>query len=292
MNQSRGSEVVVVGDVMVDVVVRPGGPLRPGTDRAADIAIGGGGSAANIACWLAACGVGVTLVARVGAGDHAAQVTELSDYGVTPRLTPDQQRPTGRVVALIHADGERSFFTDRGANAALRAADLPFALLDGARLLHVSGHALIGSDAARPLMREADARGVAVSVDAGSAGWLGADTTDFLARIATSRFCFANAHEAALLWPDGVPVIPDGVVVVTRGRAGASAHWRGDHADIAAPPVAVVDTVGAGDGFVAGFLSAHLRFGGLEACLASAVAVAARAVAGSGGRPVVAHRSS
>ena len=285
------TEVVVVGDVMTDVVVRPLGAARRGTDQAADIAIGGGGSAANLACWLAACGVGVTLAARVGAADHAAQIADLLAHQVTPRLAPDERRPTGRVVALVHADGERSFFTDRGANAALCAADLPFGLLDGARLLHVSGHALIGSDAARPLMREASARGVAVSVDAGSAGWLGGGVAEFLAGIAASQLCFANAREAALLWPDGVPALPGGVVVVTRGSAGATAHWRGGHADVAAPAVAVVDTVGAGDGFAAGFLAAHLRSGDPEACLADGVATAARALETSGGRPVAAYRS-
>lgn len=282
------TEIVVVGDVMVDVLVRAHGALAPGTDRAADISIRPGGSAANVACWLAAAGVGVTLAGRVGAGDHAAQVADLLTYRVVAQLGRDGGLPTGRVVALIDADGERSFYTDRGANAALGAADLPRSLLDEIRLLHVSGHVLTRPDpatAARALMRDACDRGVAVSVDAGSAGWLEADPRDFLGQLADCRTLFANAAEADLLWPGREPTLAGGVVVVTRGRLGATAYWQAGRVDRPASAVRVADTVGAGDGFVAGFLAARLRDSALPACLDAGIAAAGHAVAVLGGRP-------
>ncbi len=50
------SRIVVLGDLMVDVLVRLSGPLAPGSDAAASIRFHGGGSAANTAAWLAAAG--------------------------------------------------------------------------------------------------------------------------------------------------------------------------------------------------------------------------------------------
>ena len=71
------SRILLVGDVMTDIVVRPEGPLARGSDRRATIRIGPGGSAANQAAGLAAFGVAVDFVARVGAADVAAESARL-----------------------------------------------------------------------------------------------------------------------------------------------------------------------------------------------------------------------
>ena len=63
--------ILVIGDVMTDVIVRPEGPLARGSDRRASIAFKPGGSAANQAAWLASFGVEVDFVGRVGAADVA-----------------------------------------------------------------------------------------------------------------------------------------------------------------------------------------------------------------------------
>lgn len=58
--------VVVLGDVMLDVVAALEAPFAPGSDAPARIATHGGGSAVNVAAWLAHAGVPVALVGRVG----------------------------------------------------------------------------------------------------------------------------------------------------------------------------------------------------------------------------------
>jgi len=279
------TDVLVVGDVMTDVVVRPSGPLAQDTDRAASIVTRPGGSAANIACWLAACGVSVTLAARVGAADHAAQAADLTACGVIPHLAPDEILETGTVVALIDAAGERSFYTDRAANAGLCAADLPASLLDGVRLLHVSGHAILGGwDAVRGLMAEARARGVTVSVDAGSAGWLDGNTAAFLERVAGSALCFANIAEFQLLWPDGEPTLAGATVIATTD--GAALAYDGDQLRVLrVKTIKPVDTVGAGDAFAAGYLAAFLLDADVDQCLGAGNGQAVRAISLVGGRP-------
>src|SRR5271166_6939659 len=101
--------ILVIGDVMIDIIVRPEGPLSRGSDRRASIAVEPGGSAANQAAWLAAFGVAVDLVARVGDDDVEAEAARLRNAGVTPHLVGDAERQTGRLVALIDPSGERSF---------------------------------------------------------------------------------------------------------------------------------------------------------------------------------------
>ena len=99
----------------------------------------------------------------------------LERAGVEPRLTDDEDLPTGTIVVLVSPDGERSMFTDRGANRALGAADLPAELLEGCRLLHVSAYPLFepGSrDAVLQLCASAIAAGITVSIDPASAAGL------------------------------------------------------------------------------------------------------------------------
>src|SRR5277367_5856343 len=98
---------------MTDVIVRPEGPLARGSDRRASITFQPGGSAANQSAWLASFGVNVDFVARVGAADVERETARLKNAGVTPWLAADATLETGRLIALIDADGERSFLTDR-----------------------------------------------------------------------------------------------------------------------------------------------------------------------------------
>ncbi len=278
--------ILVVGDVMTDILVRPSGPLRLGTDCPAEISPAAGGSGANVACWLGRLGVPVRFAGRVSAGDHAAQTAAFARHGVEAWLGRDEGRATGMIVALIGADGERSFYTDRGANLALCRADLPDALLDGVRLLHVSGYALFAPgprEAVRALIDAARRRGIALSIDAGSSAFL-QDVSPEAFRFWTrgADICLANAEEAPVLAATDADY---GCRVVTRGAAGASA-WQGpEHASAPAAKAAVRDTAGAGDAFTAGFLAAWVAGSGLPACLKAATCCGGIAVGLAGARP-------
>ena len=76
--------VVVVGDIMTDIVVKPHGLPAPGTDQPATITPLPGGSAANQAVWLATHGLSVRLVARVAAGDRPWQADQFRDALAQP----------------------------------------------------------------------------------------------------------------------------------------------------------------------------------------------------------------
>lgn len=290
--------ILVIGDVMTDIVVKPSGPVAVGADTRAIIRERPGGSGANQAAWLAEAGCAVRLAGRVGVDDHAEQTRRLAAAGVDAVLGADESLPSGRLVTLVAADGERSFLTDRGANLALCGADLPDALLDGVDLLSVSGYALFAEGpraAVGALLRASTQRDIPFAVDPASHSFLrevGADA--FLEWTRGAQFCFPNDAEAAVL--TGTDDIDGqleqlgrhyGVVIIKRGAAGAVAFEaaNGVRAAVPARNAEVVDSTGAGDAFLAGFLAAYLKGEGLEAALEKGAAFGARAVTMLGGRP-------
>jgi sugar/nucleoside kinase (ribokinase family) len=286
--------VLVVGDVMVDVIVRPEGPLARGSDRRASITVQPGGSAANQATWLASFGVSVDFVARVGAADVQSEAARLKAIGVTPHLVGDPRRETGRLVALVDPNGERSFLTDRGANEALEAADIADEIIAGAAMIHLSGYSFF---APGPCAAVLDVMGRAgmkpISVDPASAEFLReVGRENFLDLTRSAAILFPNADEAAILAGSDDPETQCArlaarypLVVVKRGAAGCEAaagarRWRA-----AAPEVEAVDTTGAGDAFVAAFLAARFKGTDIQAALERAAAAGAAASTTVGARP-------
>jgi sugar/nucleoside kinase (ribokinase family) len=301
MTTPRGVEtlqVVVVGDVMVDVLAAMSGPLARGSDTPSRVTTAGGGSAANVAAWLASEGVPTTYVGRVG--DDALgreSVAALADGGVTVRAGTDPERSTGTCLVLVEPGGERSMLPDTGANSSLTPADLPEQLFRPGTHLHLSGYTLLNEgsrEAARAALASARQVGMTVSVDPSSAALLEkVGAARFLGWTAGVDVLLANRDEAAVLAGTGDPhSAADRLgdtyreVVVKLGRDGAL--WQQGFITASAPAergVEVVDTTGAGDAFAAGFLASWLLHPEPEVALAAGNRLAARAVGAVGARP-------
>ncbi len=297
MTASRPA-IVVVGDLMTDVVVRPlGGAVAVRSDNPARIVLGQGGAGGNVAAWLAHLGVSVGLVARVGddAAGRAA-LREVERAGVRARAHLDPVTRTGTVVALVDATGERTMLTDRGANRDLTPADLPDEWFRAPAHLHLSGYVLLDERSRRvgaAAMRLAATAGMAVSVDPASWAPLEAmGAASFLELTAPAHLCLPNSDEARVLTgrEDPVAAARDlaahyGGAVVKCGAHGAV--WSdGDHVHHEpADSVAVVDTTGAGDAFAAGYLAGVLDGLAPAEALRAAVHTAATVVGVMGARP-------
>ncbi|MEV6953457.1 PfkB family carbohydrate kinase [Streptomyces sp. NPDC051183] len=298
---ARPGALVVVGDVVTDVVAVHPEPLAPATDTPARIRTLPGGAGANAACWAARSGAAeVRLLARVGTESARWHEQALLDAGVLPRLVVDPAEPTGTVVALVGKDAERTFLTDSGASLRLSPADWAPELLDGAARLHLSGY-LFFADSSRELalvaLRAARARGIPVSVDPASAGFLAALGPErFLDAVAGVSVLLPNEDEARLL--AGAPATAGAaraaaelsrrvpLVVVTRGAGGALVAEGGRvTAEVAAETALAVDSTGAGDAFTGGFLAALLTGADAPRAAAQGCRAAALAVARLGGRP-------
>lgn len=305
--------MLVVGDVIDDVVVTPSSTPRPDTDTLSSIRAVAGGSAANTAAWLGALGMAVDFVGIVGAPDVTRHTALLSECGVTAHLTAHATLPTGTIVVIV--DGEhRTMLTEKGANPTLDLDAIPDALLATATAVHLTGYSLFAAATPAPLGAAADApgtaaadggagfarliararqRGMLVSVDPGSAGFI-ADfgAARFLAAVEGASVLFPNLDEGRLLTGLREPVevaarLARGfdVVALTLGTDGVVVARADEVFVVPAVPAAIVDPTGAGDAFSAGFLSSWLDSGDLEAAARAGVATAARAVAVIGGRP-------
>jgi sugar/nucleoside kinase (ribokinase family) len=263
---------VVCGDVINDVLVKPldGAEPWPGSDTRASILARPGGSAANQAAWMARFGADVVFAGRAGARDVAYHRRELARAGVRAHLAADREAETGSIVIMVAPDGERTMFTDRGANLRLRRSDMPARLLDGAAALHLTGYTFCEPallEVALWLLGQARARGMAFTVDPGSAAFLARMEPDaFLRHTEGAAVCFPNRDEAAILTGEADPLAMAtrltrsyGVVVVKLGAAGCVLAVPGEPAvPIAAYPARVTDTTGAGDAFCGAFLSQWL----------------------------------
>jgi sugar/nucleoside kinase (ribokinase family) len=291
-----GRKVVVCGDVINDIIVKPVTAVVRGSDTRSLISARPGGSAANQAAWLAYLGTPVVFAGRCGAPDASYHRAELARHGVDALIAADPDAGTGSIVIMVSPDGERTMFTDRGANLRLSGSDVPDRVLDGARVLHLTGYTFFGP-ALRPvalsLAAAARSRGVLVTIDPGSAAFLGElDPGEFVSWTAGFAVCFPNLDEAAMLTGEREPLAMAAalaktypVVALKLGGGGCVlATADGPPVELPAEPADVVDTTGAGDAFCAGFLSQWPDAPPRVAAQA-AVRVAAQAVSRLGGRP-------
>ncbi|MFG2130241.1 carbohydrate kinase family protein [Streptomyces sp. NPDC048751] len=300
MTVPRDGALLVVGDVVTDVVARHRGPLAPGTDTAAAVRILPGGAGANVACWAAHRGCAdVRLLGRVGGDSAAWHERELAACGVRPLLVVDAEAPTGTVVCLVDTDAsaERTFLTDSGASLRLEPRDWSEALLDGVVRLHLSGYLLFsatGRAVVAEALASARARGVPVSLDPASAGFLvGLGVDRFLALVDGVDVLLPSRDEACLL--TGLPDAADAaaklsrhipLVVAKQGADGALVARDGAVlARVPARPATPRDTTGAGDAFTGAFLAALLAGAEPQDAAAEGCRAGARAVERVGGRP-------
>ncbi|MEO7222242.1 MAG: PfkB family carbohydrate kinase, partial [Devosia sp.] len=286
-----------VGDTITDIIVMPEGPMVRGSDRRAKIRSKPGGSAANHAVWLGSLGMNVTFVSRVAAADRDGALAYFGSRGVNALLAGDPDLPSGVLISIVDADGERSFLTDRGANLNLSADDLPFSLLDGTSLVVVSGYSFFTEGprtAVTALLKQARERKIPTAVDPASVGFLReVGPESFLKWTQGTGTIFANLDEALELTGSvdlNLQMQTLGRfydrVVIKRGVAGAAVGSRkGVALSMPAPMSDVIDTTGAGDAFAAAFLAAELSGKPLEACLRAGIAVGSEAVSTIGGQP-------
>jgi len=291
-------DVVVVGDVMVDVLAAMSTGLARGSDTPATITTAGGGSAANVAAWLAGQGVPTSYVGRVG--DDALgreSVAGLTDRGVTAWVSIDPELTTGTCIVLVEPGGERSMLPDAGANGTLTPDHVPQRPFRPGGHLHLSGYTLLnpGSrDAGLAALSLAAAADMTVSLDPSSAALLEqVGAARFLEMTRGVDLLLANRDEAAILAGTDDPhqaaaQLGDTYreVVVKVGANGAL--WQQGFITASAPAernVDVVDTTGAGDSFAAGFLASWLLHPEPETALAAGNRVAASAVTRVGARP-------
>lgn len=248
--------VVVVGESLVDIVV-------PATGEPSAAV---GGSPLNVAVGLARLGVPTLLVTRIGDDEHGRWVADhVRDSGAELSET-SVVSGSSTSTATAHLDEDRAARYDFEL-----VWDLDHHVLPEARALHVGslGAALLpGRHAVEDLVRQAGESELFVSYDPNIRPAFVTDPAatwrDVVAIAARSRLVKLSDEDIAALHPDAAvdevarELLAGGtteLVVVTRGVEGATAYGPDFTVRQPAPPTAVVDTVGAGDSFMAGLLA-------------------------------------
>jgi 2-dehydro-3-deoxygluconokinase len=276
--------VFTFGETMGLVAADGIGPF----EYARSFSFGIGGAESNVAIGVARLGGQVTWLGRVGsdaAGEligrrlraEQVQAVAIRDDGFTGLMV--KYRRSGE---FLHVDYHRA----GSAGSRLAPADIP-ADLAGASILHVTGITPALSDSARAAVFQAvetaQASGVTVSVDVNYRAklWSRFDAAPVLRDLVSrADLVFAGPAEAALFVEpgpavDGLAALGPAEVVVKDGARGCTALIDGARLTVPALPVTMVDPVGAGDAFVAGYLADRLAGAGAEQRLRTAVAAGA-----------------
>lgn len=275
---SAAVDLLTFGESMVSL--RSAGPLSAGGSLAMHVA----GAESNVAVGVARLGHSVTWAGAVGADPHGEYILrQLRSEGIGTQCRVDGSRSTG-VMFLEQrtADVTRAFYYRAGsAGSTVSRDDVERALASGPRVLHLTGITPALSPEARKAFEYAAERaaadGVVVSLDVNYRSRLWSrddaravlvpvarhadiliasdDELDLVASAALGGDASDDAETAlaAALLEQGV-----GEVVVKRGAAGAGVYTAAGRFEAPAVPVTSIDTVGAGDAFTAGYLSALL----------------------------------
>jgi 2-dehydro-3-deoxygluconokinase len=283
-------EVLCMGESMVLVAAPAGETLA--TAATAEFSVAGAES--NVSQYLADLGYDVAWISRVGEdplGDRVLAAIAGSGVGIG-LVTRDPDHPTGVFFKDPDASRSRVYYYRAGSAAShLSPADVDIVDLSGVRAVHISGvtPALSASCAAATarLFERAAARGIVRSFDVNYRPALWAREEAAPRLLALSRqadVCFVGLDEAREIWGTETPAEtrellgPGGQLVVKDSSVGATAFVQDSGVFIPAPRVKVVEPVGAGDAFAAGYLSALLRGQPVEERLAFAHRVAAVAL--------------
>ena len=281
-----GVEVVACGkiniDIMMDVDELPKGAQHI---MANSSSISVGGSAANFAVHSARLGVKTKLVACVGDDFYGQDATKrISEKGVdTSMVQTIAGQPTG-LFFLVRKDEQSSFIiAEAGANSQLEEVTLRRKKVATARTIHIAGgFPKIISEVARITTSE----GIVLSLDPGRK----AKNIDFSTILPYIDLLFLNEEELRSYFnmeptEKHLKVLGKkvpGIIVVKRGGKGTMATNGFEFYESKAFEVAVADTLGAGDAFAAGFITAWTRSEDIELALHMGNAVAALTIEETG----------
>ncbi len=259
--------IVSAGNIVADHVAQPVAhyPPKGACYHVQRMEMHVGGCASNTALAIAKLGLPVQVVGRVG-NDLFGEfvIRTLQQHGVDAQgIVRSDTASTSQTMVMVHPDGERSFIHLMGTNAEFSESDICWERLNSPKVFHLAGAfltpAMDGEPASR-VLKEAKVRGAITTLDT---------TWDHTGRgFEILRPCFPyidyilpNFEEARQISGASKPsqvaerLLNEGVgmVVIKMGGEGCYVQNHETAFHLPAYPVEVVDTLGAGDCFCAGF---------------------------------------
>lgn len=232
-----------------------------------------GGSAANTIHGLAELGIKTGFIGSAG-GDPWGEfyINDLKNKGVIP-IFYQSDKPTGRAMALLTPDSERTFGTYLGAAIELRPEFLSPELFQGWSVFHIEGYLVQNHQLIESALRLANQAGCIVSLDLASYNVV-EDNLEFLKSVVPHYvdILFANQEEAmAYTHKDPEAAVDElasfcRIAIVKTGEDGAWVRSGTEKHHVTGLEANCIDTTGAGDLFAAGFLYGYTKGYTLQKC--------------------------
>ena len=275
--------IPVESDTILDMLSLPKGSMQlVDRDRSTSVlsalkgykqSLSAGGSAANTIHGLGKLGASAGYIGVVGEDELGGSfVRDLIQAGVEPHMIHSSQE-TGRAVALVTPDSERTFATFLGAAIELSAEHLAPAVFNKYNYFHIEGYLVQNHDLVRRAVELAKENGLIVSLDLASYNVVEANR-DFLHGIVKKYvdILFANEEEAlAFTGHQPEKAVHEiskfvEIAIVKTGSKGSLLKTSAEYCEIGVIPVKPIDTTGAGDLYAAGFLYGHASGYSLQRC--------------------------
>lgn len=273
----KGSMTYVKANDIVSISERLA--QRYGNQRAS------GGSAANTMSGLARLGVEAGFLSKIGK-DEVGEFfkKQMLDTHVKPQLLTTDT-PSGRVIALVTPDGERTFATCLGAAAEMRPDDITPELFDGWDILYVEGYLVANPPMLNKTMETAKTAGLKIAIDMASYNVV-EESCDYFQQLIDNYvdYVFANEKEAQALTGmeprQALDFIASRceIAVVKVGAKGAYVKRGNEMVTIPPMKANVIDTNGAGDMWAAGFMAGLVKGETLAKCGQMGAIVAANVI--------------
>lgn len=232
-----------------------------------------GGSAANTIHGLAHLGVKTGFIGKVGNDELGTFFfKDMKNKKIDPILFKSV-KDTGRAVALISQDSERTFATFLGAAVELSTDDLNSSILNGYDYLYLEGYLVQNHSLIRKAVRLAKNNGMKVCIDLASYNIVEEHKEVFNSLIRENiDVVFANNQEAEIL--TGLP--PEkaaekigesaSIAIVKLGAEGSLVYSNNTLTRIGVIPSNPIDTTGAGDLYASGFIYGLINEQPMEIC--------------------------
>jgi sugar/nucleoside kinase (ribokinase family) len=232
-----------------------------------------GGSAANTIHGLAHLGIETGFIGKVGDDEMGKFFKKDMQVNKIKPMLFRSMSETGRAMALISKDSERTFATYLGAAIDLSAEDISKDIFHGYDYFYVEGYLVQDPRMFEKALRLAAQAGPTICLDLASYNVVAAQKDFFKTMISKYvDILFANEEEIRALTDlspeEGAREIGKmcDLVVIKLGAEGSFCICKEGMVRVGVRPSKPVDTTGAGDLFAAGFIYGHMRKQSAETC--------------------------
>ena len=232
-----------------------------------------GGSASNTIYGLAKLGLETAFIGKIGNDDYGTTFRKnLESCNILPRLLVSDTQ-TGRAIALVSKDSERTFATHLGAAVELSSEDLDSNHFKEYKYLHLEGYLVQDYALIERAVEYSNQHNVLVSLDLSSYNIV-EDHLNFLNELVDKKvnILFANEEEAKSFTGkdprEAIHLLGKRceIAIVKMGKNGSLIKSGDQLHEIGVIPATSIDTTGAGDLYASGFLYGLAKGYPLDKC--------------------------